>query len=119
MVAFIVLVGAGAPADPTIGLISQGIDRPASAGNGGGGGGNPLAGILPLLVVALVVGLIVAAFAGYILFRTRGAKIAPASDEWWTCSNCGAANVEGTARCHACATWRSTAAPRPSPTASR
>ena len=119
ILAFLVLVAAGAPARPAGGLLANGIDGPQPGGGSGAGTtGNLLADLLPLLVVALIVGVVVAAGAGYVLFRTRGARVAPVSDEWWTCSSCGAANVEGTARCHACSTWRSSA-PRPSATASR
>jgi len=60
--------------------------------------------------------LVVLVGAVVILFRTRGAVTPPASSEgWWTCSNCGAGNMDGAARCHACSTWRATA--RPTPTA--
>ena len=114
IVAFIVLLGANAPAAPRIDLTADLIDAPTQ---GGGDGGAFLAGITPLLLIALVVGVVIAAAAAYILFRTRGATVAPASDEWWTCSNCGAGNVVGSARCHACATWRAST-PRPTPSAS-
>lgn len=115
IVAFIVLLGANAPAAPPINFGGHLIEAPTKGGSGSGS--NFLADILPLLIVALVVGALVAAGAAYVLFRTRGAPVAPASDEWWTCSSCGAGNVVGSARCHACATWRSST-PRPTPSAS-
>ena len=103
IVAFIVLTGAG----PT-----------TNGGDQGGGGGGFLSGLGPLLAVALVIGIVLAAVAALILFRTRGASVPPATDDWWTCANCGAANMDGAARCHACSTWRGTT-PRPTPSASR
>lgn len=114
IVACIVLLAANTPWAPAIDLGAHLIDAPTP---GSAGGGGVLGGILPLLVIALVVGVLVAASAAYILFRTRGTTVAPASDDWWTCSNCGAGNVVGSARCHACATWRAST-PRPTPSAS-
>jgi hypothetical protein len=114
IVACIVLLGANAPTTPAIDLGAHLIDAPTP---GSAGGGGVLANIVPLLVIALVVGVVVAAGAAYVLFRTRGTPVAPASDEWWTCSNCGAGNVVGSARCHACSTWRAST-PRPTPSAS-
>jgi hypothetical protein len=93
-------------------LAGQGGD----ASSGGGIGGTFFSDFGPLLLIALVIAVIVLIAAAVIVFRTRGAVTPSASSEgWWTCSNCGAGNMDGAARCHACGTWRTTA--RPTPTA--
>ena len=117
VVAFIVLQGAGAPLAPATGPGPRLIDAPTPGGAGSGGGGDLLTGLGPLLLVALVIAVVVAGAAALILFRTRAAPVTSSSEGWWTCSSCGAGNMDGAARCHACATWRTTN-PRPTPSAS-
>jgi hypothetical protein len=109
--AFIVLPGANAPVglgpDSVRSLAEQGGG--ASSGGGTGGGGSLLSGLGPLLIIGLVVAIIVVIAAAVILARTRGVTTQPAGAEgWWTCANCGAGNLDGAARCHACSTWRTT-----------
>lgn len=108
IVAFAVLLGAAPP--PAVPLpILELVDAPAQ----GGGGAGDLDAFGILLFVGLALAVLAAIGAAFVLFRTRGAKAAPPPSEgWWTCSSCGAANMDGAARCHACATWRSTT-PRP------
>lgn len=99
------------------GTIRSLAEQGGGAAAGGGTGGTPLSDFGPLIIAALVIAVIILAAAVVILLRTRGA-VTPAamSEGWWTCSNCGAGNMDGAARCHACSTWRTTA-PRPTPTA--
>ena len=112
---FIVLVGANAPAALAPGSILSLNESGGGASAGGGSGGTLLSSLTPLLLVGLAIAVVVLVAAVVILFRTRGSVAAPASSEgWWTCSSCGAGNMDGAARCHACTTWRTTA-PRPSP----
>jgi len=114
IVAFVVLPGA-APAStaPSAAALRELIDAPTI---GGGSGGGILGdGILGLILIgALIVAVVVVIGAAYVLFRTRGSKVVPPSEGWWTCTKCGASNMDGSARCHACATWRA-AEPKPTP----
>jgi hypothetical protein len=106
IVAFTMLIGAAPPAPRAAGPVLQPVDAP-TPGNGGAGGIDAF-GIL--LIAGLALAIVVAIGAGIILFRTRGVARAapPPAEGWWTCGNCGASNMDGAARCHACATWRST-----------
>lgn len=89
IVALTVLLGADAPA--------QGAGTPGAM--------DPLVLVLIAVLAVSAVALLGAAF---VLFRTRGSKVAPpVSEGWWTCAKCGAGNMDGAARCHNCATWRS------------
>jgi len=105
IVSLLVFVGANAPfapTDPTIGLL---VDAPTQ----GGGAGGILGGGLGLLLLAgLGIAILIAVVAAaVVLFRTRASKLPAGADEgWWTCANCGAGNLDGAARCHACSTWR-------------
>ena len=77
-------------------------------GGGGGGAGPDLALILMVLGGALVVGVLLLIAAFLYLRRQAGAPL-QATDpgsEWWTCRNCGKANMVGTPRCFSCATWQ-------------
>lgn len=112
ILAVTVLLGA-APADPATTVRAQPIDAPTQ---GAGGGGGLFGDLGWILIVALAVAVVVLILAGIVLFRTRSPKAAPPSEGWWTCASCGAGNMDGAARCHACATWRSST-PRPNPTA--
>jgi hypothetical protein len=114
IVAFTVLFGAAPPSAIAPGAIHQLADAPAQ-GNGGVGGLDPL---VLVLIVVLAVAAVALLGAAFVLFRTRGAKaVPPMSEGWWTCAKCGAGNMDGAARCHNCATWRSSAPqPRASPT---
>lgn len=116
IVAFVVLLGAGAPATLEPGSINSLAESGGGASAGGGNGGNVLSSLGPLLFVALAIALVVLVAAAVILFRTRGAVATPASaaEGWWTCAACGAGNMDGAARCHNCATWRTTTS-RPNP----
>lgn len=110
IVAFVVLLGANGPQSPVAVPIADFAATPGSADGGGGLGGD--LGLLLLAALALAV-IVAAAAAGVILYRTRGPRVPRAQEEgWWTCPNCGAGNLDGAARCHACATWR-TSVPRP------
>ena len=114
--AFVVLLGAAPPGAPRVESV-----RAFAQGGGPGGagtGGDLLATFGPLLLlIGLVVALIIAVGAALILVRTRGSTTAVSPEGWWTCSTCGAGNMDGAARCHACGTWRTTAQ-RPTPSAS-
>ena len=113
--AFALFVAAAPPPAPGSTAILSLIDAPTP----GSPGGNLLRDLGPLLVVGLAAVIVVAIAAGVILFRTRASVSPPATPEdWWTCANCSAGNLEGTARCHACGSWRSANA-RPTPSASR
>jgi hypothetical protein len=115
VLAFAVFVAAAPPPAPRTAPIVSLIDAPTP----GSPGGNLLADLGPLLVIALAVAIAVVVGAGFILFRTRAsATPAPTPEDWWTCANCSAGNLEGTARCHACGSWRSANA-RPTPSATR
>ena len=116
-IAAFVLLGAGAPPAPATEPGTGFIDGPTPGGVGAGGGGDLLAGLGPVLLLALAIAVVIAVAAALILFRTRGAPVTSSSEGWWTCSSCGAGNMDGAARCHACATWRTTN-PRPTPSAS-
>lgn len=111
IVALTVLLGAVAPGQADIDAARTWIDAPTQ---GAGSTGGLLGGFSWLLVVALAMAIVVFVAAALVLFRTRGSKAVPPSEGWWTCANCGAGNMDGAARCHACATWRSTTA-RPTP----
>jgi hypothetical protein len=113
IVALTVLLGAVAPGQTAIEAARQGIDAPTQ---GAGAAGGLFGDLGWLLIVALAAAAVVFVGAAVVLFRTRTPKAAPPSEGWWTCANCGAGNMDGAARCHACATWRSTT-PRPTPTA--
>lgn len=104
---------AAAPAGPAAVVPVRTIDAPTQ---GGGAGGGLLGELGWILIVGLAIAAVALILAAIVLFRTRGSKAAPASEGWWTCGKCGAGNMDGSARCHACATWRSTT-PRPTPTA--
>jgi len=74
-------------------------------GSGGGGGGAPW-GDLVLLLGGVVVGALALLAVGYLVLRWRaGPAPAEVPDEWWTCPACGAANIVGSPRCHACGAW--------------
>lgn len=105
-----VLLGA-TPAGPPSGVTLQLIDAPTQ---GAGDTSGPFGGFGWVLIVALAVAAVALIAAAIVLFRTRGSRAAPPSEGWWTCANCGAGNMDGAARCHACATWRTTT-PRPTP----
>jgi hypothetical protein len=113
IVAFTVLLGAAPPSTVLPGTVRGLVDAPSQGGGGTGG----LDGLTLILVIGLVVAVVVLVGAVFVLFRTRTAKALPPSEGWWTCAKCGAGNMDGAARCHACATWR-TATPRPTPSAS-
>ncbi len=105
IVAGTLLLGAAPPPLTVPERILQFVDAP-SQGNSAAGGIDAF-GIL--LFVGLGLALLAAIGAGTVRFRTRGAKaVPPPAEGWWTCANCGAGNMDGAARCHACATWRST-----------
>jgi hypothetical protein len=111
VVAFVVLLGAVAPAEMTesrLAFIDPGLEEDVvSPGLFDGFG--------VVLLVGLAIAVVAALGAAFVLFRTRASNAPPPSSEgWWTCASCGAGNIEGAARCHACATWRSR--PRPTPT---
>lgn len=111
IIALSVLLGA-APPGPTSFAPTLLIDAPTQ---GAGGAGGLFGGLGWILIVALAAAVVVLVLAAFVLFRTRGSKATQLSEGWWTCANCGAGNMDGAARCHACATWRSTTA-RPTPT---
>lgn len=113
IVASVVLLGANAP-QSRVALTVSDLAAPTGGGGGGGGLGGDL-GLLVLAALALAV-IVAASAAAVILYRTRGPR-GPRSPEegWWTCPSCGAGNIDGAARCHACATWR-TSVPRPTTT---
>lgn len=111
IVAVMVLLGA-APAGPSAVAPVLLIDAPSQ---GAGGAGGLFGGLGWILIVGLAIAAVALILAAIVLFRTRGSKTAAPSEGWWTCANCGAGNMDGSARCHACATWRSTSA-RPTPT---
>jgi hypothetical protein len=72
---------------------------------GGGGSGFDLGTIGPLLI-GVVVGAAAVLAVGYLVLRWRaGPARAEAPGEWWTCPKCGAANIVGSPRCHACGAW--------------
>jgi hypothetical protein len=99
------------------GTIRSLAEQGGGAAAGEGSGGTILSNFGPLLIVALAIAVLVLVAAVVILVRTRGAVTPSATSEgWWTCSNCGAGNMDGAARCHSCSTWRSTN-PRATPTA--
>jgi hypothetical protein len=103
--ALLVLVGANAPFPPVDAAAPLLVDAPTQ---GGGSGGILGGGIGLLLLAGLGIAILIAvAAAAVVLFRTRASKLPAGSDEgWWTCANCGAGNLDGAARCHACSTWR-------------
>ena len=108
MASFIFLVGANAPRALAPGSILDLDQSGGDAAAGGGTGGTFLSDFGPLLLIGLAIAVVVLVAAVVILVRTRGAVTPPSSSEgWWTCSNCGAGNMDGAARCHACSTWRS------------
>ncbi|MBI2781608.1 MAG: hypothetical protein HYX55_07420 [Chloroflexi bacterium] len=113
IVAFVVMPGA-APASigPGDAAIRELIDAPTQGGGSGGTLGDPLVGLI--LIAGLVVAVVVLLAAAYVLFRTRSPKVIPPSEGWWTCTKCGASNMDGSARCHACSTWRA-ATPKATP----
>ncbi|NJD28441.1 MAG: hypothetical protein FIA92_09100 [Chloroflexi bacterium] len=72
---------------------------------GGAGGGSPFGGML-LLLGGIVVGAGAVLAVGYLVLRWRaGPAPAEVPGEWWTCRSCGAANIAGSPRCHACGAW--------------
>jgi hypothetical protein len=108
IVAVTVLLGAAPSATIHHGTVLQFVDAPTQ-----GGGSNGVDAFGLLLLAGLAVAVVAALAAAFVLFRTRGPKAAPPPSEgWWTCSKCGAGNMDGAARCHACATWR-TSTPHP------
>lgn len=112
LLAVTVLLGA-VPAGPTADVPVPLIDAPSQ---GAGGADGLFGGLGWILIVALALAAVALVLTAIVLFRTRGSKEPPPSEGWWTCANCGAGNMDGAARCHACATWRSNS-PRPTPTA--
>ena len=113
--AFVLFVGASAPAALAPGVVRNLNESGGGASAGGGSGGSLLSNVGPLLIVGLAIAVVVLIAAVVILLRTRSAVTPPASSEgWWTCATCGAGNLDGAPRCHACSTWRTTA-PRPTP----
>ena len=77
-------------------------------GGGGGGGGGSGMNVLVILGGALVAGVLLLILAFLYLRRQAGAPMVatePGGD-WWTCRNCGKANMVGTPRCYACGTWQ-------------
>jgi hypothetical protein len=115
--AALVSLGATGPA-PFVPTVVRNLNESGGGASAGGGtGGTVLATLAPLLLVGLAVAVVVLVGGAIVLFRTRGAVAPPASAEgWWTCANCGAGNLDGASRCHACSTWRTTTA-RPTPSA--
>lgn len=105
MVALLALVGANAPFEPIDAAAGALVDAPTQ---GGGGGGILDGGLGLLLLAGLGIAILIAvAAAAVVLFRTRASKLPTGSAEgWWTCASCGAGNLDGAARCHACSTWR-------------
>ncbi len=89
-------------------LIALVVLSGATGGNdsgGGSGGSAPLGGIL-LVLGGVVVGAAMALVVGYLVLRWRaGPAPAEVPGEWWTCATCGAANIVGSPRCHACGAW--------------
>ena len=74
-------------------------------GSGGGGSGVNLGALLPIVAI-LVVGGVILLIAAFVVLRRTSATPVPADPgEWWTCRNCGKANVVGSARCYACGAW--------------
>jgi hypothetical protein len=113
IVAGVLLLGANAPGSPGAARISDLAATPGSAAGGGA-----MDGILGLLLLgALGLALVIAvAAAAVILYRTRASRAPRTPEEgWWTCQSCGAGNIDGASRCHACATWRASV-PHPNPT---
>lgn len=82
-----------------------------------GGGAGLLASLGPILLIAVLIAIVIAVVAAVILFRTRGVTEPTSAEGWWTCPKCGASNMDASARCHACSTWRSTS-PSATPSAS-
>jgi len=106
IVALTVLLGAAPPSAIGPAAIQHLADAP-SQGAGAPGAIDPLVLVLIAVLAVAAVALLAAAL---VLFRTRGSKAAPPMSEgWWTCAKCGAGNMDGAARCHSCATWRSSA----------
>lgn len=104
IMALTVLLGAAPPSAIGPAAIQHMADAPAQ-GAGAPGAIDPLILVLIAVLAVAAAGLLAAAF---VLFRTRGSKAAPSvSEGWWTCAKCGAGNMDGSARCHNCATWRS------------
>lgn len=71
----------------------------------GGGGGLDLGALLPIVGIVVVGGVILLIAAFVVLRRTSAAPVPADPGEWWTCRNCGKANVVGSARCYACGAW--------------
>lgn len=115
--AAIVLMGAVPAGSLAPTVIRELNESGGGASAGGGTGGRPLLVVLtPFLLIGLAIAIIGAGVAvAIIVFRTRSAVTPqPAAEGWWTCTNCGASNMDASPRCHACNTWRSTR-PRPTP----
>jgi hypothetical protein len=75
-------------------------------GAGGGGGIGFELGTIGLLLIGVVVGAAAVLAVGYLVLRWRaGPPPAEVPDDWWTCPTCGAANIVGSPRCHACGAW--------------
>ena len=89
-------------------LVALFVQAGATGGNegeGAGGGGSDLVG-LGLLLGGVVVGAVVMLIVGYVVLRWRaGPAPAEVPGDWWTCRSCGAANIAGSPRCHACGAW--------------
>ena len=110
-------MGASAPAPFGPTAVGNFNESGGGASSGGGTGGSLLSTLGPLLLVGLAIALVVVVGAAVVLLRTRAAVTPTASPEgWWTCTNCGAGNLDGASRCHACSTWRTTPQ-RPAPSA--
>lgn len=79
---------------------ATGVDDGAASG-----GGTPLASI-GLLVIGVIVGVAAVVVIAYLILRWRaGPTPAEIPGDWWTCPSCGAANIVGSPRCHACGAW--------------
>jgi hypothetical protein len=63
--------------------------------------------LVPLLGAVVGAG-VLALIVAFLVLRRRASVPLPAPDpgEWWKCTNCGAMNVVGSARCYACGTWQ-------------
>jgi hypothetical protein len=72
----------------------------------GGGGGFDVAGLLPIVGIAVVGGVVMLIAAFFVLRRTSAPLVPADPGEWWTCRACGKTNVVGSARCYACGTWQ-------------
>ncbi|HSL98011.1 MAG TPA: hypothetical protein VK831_05520 [Candidatus Deferrimicrobiaceae bacterium] len=89
-------------------LVALVILTGATGGNegGGSGGGGVEWGTILLLLAGAVVGAASVLVVGYLVLRWRaGPAPVGTPGEWWSCPACGAANIVGSPRCHACGAW--------------